>query len=246
MMENNNMYKRNFEIKTRIMRQPSGKNELVLTVKNGWKFWDRFYVRDSRDLRAYLKSDEFKEYAYSVFSKYEGMTYTDMCELWRTDNKADFQKIWEKLDRFAWRRSELDTRDFDIKITKHERLDNNGGIYVSYMYLTGRITDRNNSRYRPFRVIVGFCIDDVYINALGNAYYEKYEDYDDDTYAEFEKAYDKKHKSKVSDKTINEYVDNIFYDCYAEYINSYADCKEFYQICNGSIDEYNNRFRRAA
>lgn len=236
------MDKRKFEIKTRIMSQ----SELILTVKNGWKFSDRFDVRDSKDLRDYLKSDEFKEYAYSVFGKYEGMAYTDMCELWRADHEADFQKIWDKLDRFACRRSELDTRDFDIKITKHERLDNNGGVYTSYMYLTGRITDRNNSRYRPFRVIVSFCIDDVYEDALVNAYYDKYEDYNDDTYAEFEKAYDKKHKCKVSDKTINEYVDNIFYNCYAEYINSYADCKEFYQNCNDSINSYINRFRRAA
>lgn len=233
------MEKRNFEIKTRIM----GQRELILTVKNGWKFWDRFDVIDSKTLRDYLKSDEFKEYAYSVFGKYEGMTYKEMCN---TDRKADLQKIWEKLDRFAWRRSELDTRDFDIKITKHERLDNNGGCFVSNMYLTGRITDRNNNRYKRFGIIVSFCIDDIYSDALQNAYYEKYEDYDADTYAEFEKAYDKKHKCKVSDKTINEYVDNIFYDCYAEYINSFADCKKFYQNCNDTFNEYNNRFRRAA
>lgn len=231
---------------TRIMSQANGSSILKLTVKNGWSFWSRFTVKDSKDLRDYLKSDEFKEYAYSVFSKYEGMTYTDMCELWRTDNEADFQKIWEKLDRFAWRRSELDTRDFDVKITKHQRLDNNCGIYASYMYLTGRITDRDNRRYRPFRAIVSFCINDVYMNAFENAYYEKYGVYDDDTYAEFEKAYDKKHKCKVSDKTINEYVDDRFYSRHAEYIKSYADCKEFYQICNDSINEYNNRFRRAA
>ena len=230
---------RKIEIKTRIM----DKRELILTVKNGWKFWSRFAVKDSKELRTYLKSDEFKEYAYGVFSKYEGMTYDEM---YKTDRNSDFKKIWDNLDRFAWRRSEEDTRDFDIKITKHERLDNNGGIYVSYMYLTGRITDRNNSRYRPFRVIIDFCINDIYMDALDNEYYAKYEDYDADTYEEFEKAYDKKHKCKVSDKAINEYVDNIFYDCYAEYINSYTDCKEFYQLCNDTFKDYNNRFRRAA
>ena len=127
-----------------------------------------------------------------------------------------------------------------------ERLDENGGIFKSYMYLTGRITDRNNSRYRPFRVIIDFCINDIYMDALDNEYYAKYEDYDADTYEEFEKAYDKKHKCKVSDKAINEYVDNIFYDCYAGYINSYTDCKEFYQLCNDTFKDYNNRFRRAA
>ena len=235
-----------FEIKTRIMSQPTGKSELIMTVKNGWKFWSRFYVKDDKYLRTYLKSDEFKEYAYSVFSKYEGMTYEDMCELHKTDNKADFQKIWDKLDRFAWRPSRLDTTDFDIKITKHERLDNNGGIFLTRMYLTGKITNRVNGRYRPFRVIVGFCIDDVYCAALDDAYYTKYEDYDSDTYSKFEEAFDRKHKCQVSDKQIKEYADNIFYDLYAEYINSYDDCKEFYQMCNDTIHEYNDWLRRRA
>lgn len=113
------MEKREIKIMTRIMSQPNGSSILKLTVKNGWSFWNRFTVKDSKDLRDYLKSDEFKEYAYNVFSKYEGMTYKDMCELWKTDNKADFQKIWDKLDGFAWRTDEEPFRiNVSVKLTR--------------------------------------------------------------------------------------------------------------------------------
>ena len=90
-----------FEIKTRIMGQPDGSSELILTVNNGWRISYRFTVKDSKDLRAYLKSDEFKEYAYSVFSKYEGMTYDDVSKLWENDKTEEFQKISDKLDAFC-------------------------------------------------------------------------------------------------------------------------------------------------
>lgn len=84
------MGKREIKIMTRIMSQPNGSSKLKLTVKNGWSFWNRFTVKDSKDLRDYLKSDKFKEYAYGIFSKYEGMTYKEICD---TDRKSDFQKI---------------------------------------------------------------------------------------------------------------------------------------------------------
>ena len=108
------MEKREIKIMTRIMSQPNGSSILKLTVKNGWSFWNRFTVKDSKDLRDYLKSDEFKEYAYGIFSKYEGMTYKEMCD---TDRKSDFQKIWDKLDGFAWR-----TDDERFKITVNLKL----------------------------------------------------------------------------------------------------------------------------
>ncbi|MBR5897964.1 MAG: hypothetical protein IKZ14_00670 [Muribaculaceae bacterium] len=89
-----------FEITTRIMSQPNGSGKLKLTIKNGWSFWNWMYVENTESIRNYLKSDEFKEFACSVFSKFEGMTYEEMHN---TDRKPDFHKIWEKLDRFAWR-----------------------------------------------------------------------------------------------------------------------------------------------
>jgi hypothetical protein len=106
-----------FEIKTRIMSQPNGSGQLILTVTNGWWFNSRFVVEDSSELRTYLKSDEFKEYAYSVFSKYESMTYEEMD---KTDREADFQKIWDKLDRFAWMAKEEEPLriSVDVKLTR--------------------------------------------------------------------------------------------------------------------------------
>lgn len=231
------------EIKTSIMSQPNGSGKLKLTVKNGWKFWSWMYVDNTKRIKKYLKSDEFKEFAYSVFSKYDGMTYGEMCN---TDRKPDFQKIWEKLDGFAWRKEyELNSlRDYHIKITKHERLDDNYGVYTSYMYITGRIYNKDCSSYRRFKTIVDFCLDDMYCTALDDAYYAKYEDYDADIYSDFDEEFDRKYK--ITDKKINDYVDELFYCSQGEYIESYNDCKKFYQICNASIDEYKNRFNRAA
>ena len=234
---------KNIEIKARIMSQPNGSSKLKLTIKNGWSFWSKFTVNDSKELRDYLKSDDFKEYAYSVFSKYEGMTYE---EIHNTDRKTDFQKIWEKLDRFAWRKEyELNfLRDYHIKITKHERLDNNGGFFITNMYITGRIYNRDNTKYRRFNTIVSFCIDDMYSEALEDAYYAKYEDNDADIHSEFFEEFDRKYK--ITDKKINDYADNIFYRSQGDFIKSFDDCADFYQICNASIDGYNNRFNRAA
>lgn len=230
------------KITTRIMSQPNGSSKLKLTVKNGWSFWNRFTVKDSKDLRDYLKSDKFKEYAYGIFSKYEGMTYKEICD---TDRKSDFQKIWDKLDGFAWRTVESNYyNDFHIKITKRERLDDNCGVFTSYMYITGRIYNNDLSRYRRFYTIVDFCTEDIYLDELERAYYDKYEDYDVDTYSEFQEEFDR--TFEVTDKKIKDYTDMLFYCGYAEYINSFNDCKRFFEICNDSINGYNNRFNRAA
>ena len=109
-----------FEIKTRIMGQPDGSSELILTINNGWRISYRFTIKDSKDLRAYLKSDEFKEYAYSVFSKYEGMTYDDVSKLWENDKSEEFQKISDKLDAFRIKEpSEEEFKvDFYLKLIK--------------------------------------------------------------------------------------------------------------------------------
>lgn len=231
---------RKMEIKTRIMGQPDGSGELKLTVKNGWKFWNRFAVKNSNELRDYLKSDEFKEFAYSVFSKYEGMTYKEMCD---ADRKSDFQKIWDKLDRFAWVKPEY-SDDFHIKITKRVMLDNHCGCFTSHMYITGKIYNKDMSRYRRFNAIVDYCTDDIFEDALDSAYYAKYDDYDDNTYSEFREKFDETYN--LTDKKIKDYIDMVFYDCYASNIRSYDDIGDFYQICAASIDGYNERFKKVA
>lgn len=95
----------NFEIKTRIRKQDDGSGKLKLTVKNGWSFWHYFTVENNTEIRGYLKSEEFKEYAYSLFNKYKDMSYKQICDnrLMRND---DFKKIGEKLEKFAFSPSE--------------------------------------------------------------------------------------------------------------------------------------------
>ena len=74
-----------------------------------------------------MKSDDFKEFSYSVLKKYEGMTYSEMDKLWKTDHKEDFKKIDEKLDKFLWKPSE---EPFKITIkTKLLRTYSNGFRY---------------------------------------------------------------------------------------------------------------------
>jgi hypothetical protein len=231
------------EIKTRIVGQPDGSGKLTLTVKNGWWFWRKFAVKNSKELRDYLKSDEFKEFAYSVFSKYEGLTYKEMSEMYDADSEDDFKKIWDKLDRFAWVKPEY-SDDFHIKITKRERLDEHWGCYTSYMYITGRIYNKDMSQYRRFNTIVDFCIDDIYEEALESAYYDKYDDYDDNTYSEFREKFDEKYN--LTDKKIKDYTDMLFYDLQASNITSYDDIGDFYQICKDAINDYNERLKRAA
>ena len=84
------------EIKTRFITLSNGDRGVRLTVKcDDWRFWhDYNFIGADLD---YLKSEVFKEDAYNVFSKYEGMTYTEMCDLWRADHEADFQKIGKML-----------------------------------------------------------------------------------------------------------------------------------------------------
>lgn len=93
-MEDINMSK--IEIKTRFKTMRNGDRGLRVTVKcDKWSFWHDFnFVGADLD---YLKSEVFKDDAYNVFSKYEGMTYTEMCDLWRADHEADFQKIGKML-----------------------------------------------------------------------------------------------------------------------------------------------------
>lgn len=149
------------EIKTRIVGQPNGSSKLTLTVKNGWWFRHRFEVKDSKDLRDYLKSDEFKDYAYNIFSKYEGMTYNEMHN---TDRDPDFQKIWEKLDRFAWR---PDGEQFKIKVTlKLTRTYRNGFTYrVEYS------NNKDNRRCYYRRFLSGDYIDNFFAHKILDDFY---------------------------------------------------------------------------
>lgn len=125
------MDKRKIEIKTRITGYANGRGKLTLTVKNGWSFKHWMNVENTESIRTYLKSDEFKEFAYSVFSKYEDMTYEEMHNSYKI---YDFLKIWNKLDRFAWRPSK---EQFQIDISL--KLSN-----TRYNYFNYRVEFSNN------------------------------------------------------------------------------------------------------
>ena len=123
--------KRTMKFKTRFTHEGYAQSYLTLRVDDGdWYFRSRLAVNESDELRAYLKTDEFNDFAYSVFSKYEGLSYADMSVLYETDADDDFQKIWEKLDRFAYRRDEEEP--FKVSMT----VDKKGGYC--------RVVFRNN------------------------------------------------------------------------------------------------------
>lgn len=104
------------EIKTRFNTQRNGEKALRLTVKNdGWRFWNDLKVNYNSDIIAYVKTDEFKEYAYSVFNKYEDMSYKEMSN---TDRSGDFQKIQEMLDAHSGRKDEPFKIGYHTKLVK--------------------------------------------------------------------------------------------------------------------------------
>ena len=135
-----------FEIKTRIMSQPKGSSKLILFVKNN--YWtQRYYftVKDSKELRDYLKSDEFKVFTYSVFSKYEGMTYEEEKELWEFANSEDKKRIQEKLDIFAWRPED---KQFEIKVSL--KLTRTYDSYFTYRVEFSNNIDNSRCWFRRF------------------------------------------------------------------------------------------------
>ena len=186
------------EIKTRIMSQPNGSGKLKLTVKNGWEFWSWMHVCNLKHIKKYLKSDEFKEFAYSVFSKYEGMTYGEMCN---TDRKTDFQKIWEKLDRFAWR---TDDERFNIKVTlKLTKTYRNGFTYrVEYS------NNKDNRRCWFNRFLSCGYMDKVSANMILDDFY---------CYLSKDKAFNDK---LATYKTWDEFYANVSSDGFVDVMDS--------------------------
>ena len=108
--------------------------------------------------------------------------------------------------------------DYDIKIMKHEVLFDGGTVLPSYMKITGRIYNKDYSRYRTFRTVLPFYLDDLQL--------------------QFERNH------KITDEEIHENVDSLFDDMIACWIDSYNDCKKFYQRCDREIKSYNIKVLR--
>lgn len=122
------MKKSNLEIKTRITSNANGSGNLTIRVNNvRWSFWTTFDVQNNQEIREYLKSEDFKEFANTLYSKYENLTYEEMHNLRQFDYNDDKKKVEEKLDKFLWKPSE---EPFKITIkTKLLRTYSNGFRY---------------------------------------------------------------------------------------------------------------------
>lgn len=119
---------KNLKIKTRITSNANGSGNLTIRVNNvRWGFWTTFDVQNNQDIREYLKSEDFKEFANTLYSKYENLTYEEMHNLRQIDYNDDKKKVEEKLDKFLWKPSE---EPFKITIkTKLLRTYSNGFRY---------------------------------------------------------------------------------------------------------------------
>jgi hypothetical protein len=103
----------------------------------------------------------------------------------------------------------------NVKITKrklwHElNCDKCHNYYFAYW---GRIYNDENTKYKRFSFIVFFDAFEL------QEYYSERED-------------------EITNKDIQEYAD-VLADSFIAIIKSYDDCKDFYDMCNCSIESYN-------
>ena len=108
----------------------------------------------------------------------------------------------------------------EVRITKRRKLCEvcNDMCHNWYYEVSGRILNDDKTRYRRFHFVVWFDIFDLQ------------EHYDQDC---------------ISQKQIMDYVDVCAY-AMTDLIRSYDDYGYFYDVCNESIERYNNRRIRCA
>ena len=110
--------------------------------------------------------------------------------------------------------------DFSIEITKRVLLDKwNNCMSSGEEYLIyGRILNAEKTRYRRFRFVVSF------------------------EYWEVEEYFEKDFFTK---QDVKEYLEESIAG-YTLAVRGYNDTKAFYEMCNDSIERYNDRIRKAA
>ena len=103
----------------------------------------------------------------------------------------------------------------EIKITKREKLQeiNNSMVHNWYFLIKGRIINDECTKMKKFRFVVWFDVWDLL------------EWLESDSYTE---------------KDIKNYLDELIFCCFTDFIKSYEDCAEFYELCNASIERYNS------
>lgn len=109
----------------------------------------------------------------------------------------------------------------EIKITKRRLLwyHNTDKCCNWYWEVYGKIINDDRTRCRKFNFVVWYDWEDIA------------EYFDVDT---------------VSKKLHREYLDEMISAQFTASINSYDDCRHFYQLCRESIDHYNDLCRRCA
>ena len=106
----------------------------------------------------------------------------------------------------------------NIKITKRETIYTQYNDMVSneYWLVYGKVYNQDKTLSRKFKLVVMIDLFDVM------EYFEK---------------------NTISEKNKKEYVD-IITESYTSYINSFDDMKEFYNVCNETIINFNNFIKR--
>lgn len=108
-------------------------------------------------------------------------------------------------------------RDFTIELTTHKKIHevNNDMCHNYYYVQHGRIHNADHTRFRRFRFIVWFDINDIC------EYFDK---------------------EMVTQKDISEYANEVGWNCcdtYGHLIKSFNDYQQFYNWCNETINQYN-------
>lgn len=103
----------------------------------------------------------------------------------------------------------------EIKITKTQKLleVNNDMVHNFYYLVNGRIINDNKTKYKKFKFVLFYDIFDL------QDYYET--------------------ENKITKQMEKEFRDDLIFG-YTQYIKSYDDTKDFYNLCNDTIINYNN------
>lgn len=106
--------------------------------------------------------------------------------------------------------------DFTINITKRQKLyeENNCMCYNFYYLIHGRIINKEKTKYKKFRFVLWFDVFDLH------EYYSDCENITEDMKKDF--------------------IEELIFG-YTQFIKSYNDVKDFYDLCNQSIEDWNKR-----
>lgn len=108
--------------------------------------------------------------------------------------------------------------DYDVKITKTSKLleVNNDMVHNFYYLVHGRIINENRTKYKKFRFVLFYDVFDL----------QEYFETDDNENVKITKDMEK------------EYRDVLIFNMVST-IKSYDDTKDFYELCNDTIKDYN-------